>query len=1146
MPTQDENTGKAYDAFLSYSHEDLEFASKLQKALNTYHPPKDPDIPQKRLKIFRDKENLTGTAYEAAIEKSLSKCRNFIVVCSSNSRNSKYVNDEITRWVKRNDPSTIIPILLSGVPNNTATADQEELKAFPKALYEDLYEKRMATPLAMSFVGFDARKSKINKGEFEEEWFKLLSVFYEVPPEKVAQLDQREQVRRRNQLLAIVSVIVLALTGLAGYAFIQKNLAEENAREARRQEQIALGNAEEAKGHQVLAEINAKRAKKQQRIAEDNEKLAFVNEKEAKRQADWAKSQSLTNNASVKGQTDPTLGALLLNEAIDLPESLEGMRTARFLMSFPLKEKIINEPSGVVTNVKFSPDSQWIATSSKNGTVRLWGVEQGEGSDPSLVFRGYEQLNDVVFSPKGKWIFAASENQGVGIYRNEGDGIVSTPFKEIKRADNRRNVRQISFSSNGKWLATTYSAGGVVVWPITFTREEENEEKDVVWGEPFHLKDAKGNQMHFGAFSHNSNLIATASGNSVRVWALGEGKINKHPLEVSIGIQSTVNKVLSVSHVAWSHDDRWLAAGGSEGKVLLVGFNDNGEIRIKKALSGNSKTVSGYSKTVKNVDFSPDDSMLATGALDGTAMVWHLYDRQGVLPDQDIFYEQESGVRVVRFTPDGSRLITISSHGRVRIWPLELGKREKTPVELNVRNVKKIAFSDDGLRMVTISDDKTVTTWRIDQIGPHGEPIILSQNASHESRISISSDGQWVLSYWWNDPLMLWKIGRDGLEGGPIELSKPPIENPDLVDMMFSPDGQWVVGSSFWKDGHIWVWKLGTSKKLGSSNLPKLLTKFAVKERDLGKTKFIAFSPDGQWLITAGEKPNQPTVWRLKKTEKSGTWQKNGYLPEHPSSVSKILFSPNGKYVSTLSQGKVGMWAIENGKANRAQLLQQNIKESYQDIGYLQDGKLYANSKNQFFRIWKFSGADSSTHTWIIHSPSKDIDRLVLSFDGSLLGTRKGEGHEYSSILVWRILDQRRMGSLILSHRLKSGFLPIHFSRNGRRLATQTSGKILIWSISSRGIIGDPVELSMRSSPIFSRGFSPDSNYLFTVSDKEGVSIWRLGWKQLLTHLRSKTSGCLTIQERLRYLPEDPSVAKAKYETCERRYGRVPVASTSF
>ena len=144
----EENTEiKEYDAFISYSREDKEFAIKLYQELENYNPPEIDDKKLHKIKVFLDTEDLTaGGDYYDRIDKSLLTTRKLIIICSPSARKSQYVNDEIRRFAVNNDPHNIIPIIVDGIPNNEAKKPADEAKkAFPEELV-----KALAMPLAIS------------------------------------------------------------------------------------------------------------------------------------------------------------------------------------------------------------------------------------------------------------------------------------------------------------------------------------------------------------------------------------------------------------------------------------------------------------------------------------------------------------------------------------------------------------------------------------------------------------------------------------------------------------------------------------------------------------------------------------------------------------------------------------------------------------------------------------------------------------------------------------------------------------------------------------------------------------------------------------------------------------------------------------
>ena len=176
-----------HDVFISYSRKDKEFARKLDKSLKDYKPPKDPKVPQRNLDVFRDEEDFTGVEYHHSLEKHLKESAKLIVLCSPDARRSDYVADEIRRFAEANSADNIIPVLVSGIPNNIAKPGQEDEMAFPEALYEF-----MEMPLANSeYHGFNLKKDKVNKGAFEGSWFFLLSNIYGVSRNDIEQREKK-------------------------------------------------------------------------------------------------------------------------------------------------------------------------------------------------------------------------------------------------------------------------------------------------------------------------------------------------------------------------------------------------------------------------------------------------------------------------------------------------------------------------------------------------------------------------------------------------------------------------------------------------------------------------------------------------------------------------------------------------------------------------------------------------------------------------------------------------------------------------------------------------------------------------------------------------------------------------------------------
>jgi|LakMenE18May11ns_1017448.scaffolds.fasta_scaffold9872033_1 hypothetical protein len=222
-------TTKRYDAFISYSRKNEDFAARLEQALENYRPPKGLDAPQRRLNIFRDKQDFKVGDYHQNLDSSLMASERLIVICSPEARKSQFVNEEIRRFAKLRGTKNVIPVLHSGIPNNEARPDQAESMAFPAALCE-----LMEMPLAANFLRFDSQKNKVNREPYLDPWYTILAHIYDVNRDEIEQRDRK----RRNRTLRM---ILIGLTGIIGML----SLLLAFALNARQQTAIALKKTEE-------------------------------------------------------------------------------------------------------------------------------------------------------------------------------------------------------------------------------------------------------------------------------------------------------------------------------------------------------------------------------------------------------------------------------------------------------------------------------------------------------------------------------------------------------------------------------------------------------------------------------------------------------------------------------------------------------------------------------------------------------------------------------------------------------------------------------------------------------------------------------------------------------------------------------------
>ncbi|MEE1226930.1 MAG: hypothetical protein UHM08_07510 [Bacteroidales bacterium] len=67
-------------------------------------------------------------------------------------------------------------------------------------------------------------------------------------------------------------------------------------------------------------------------------------------------------------------------------------------------------------------------------------------------------------------------------------------------------------------------------------------------------------------------------------------------------------------------------------------------------------------------------------------------------------------VHSVAYSPDGTRIISGSRYGTIKIWEANTGECLNT-LEGHLDEVRYVAFSPDGTKIISGSDDKTVKIW---------------------------------------------------------------------------------------------------------------------------------------------------------------------------------------------------------------------------------------------------------------------------------------------------------------------------------------------------------------------------------------------------------------------------------------------------
>ena len=184
-----------YFAFISYSHKDKKIAKKLQRRIEHYHLPSTvrksyPELPKKLSPIFLDESNLVATGtLKTALQANLDRAKYLIVICSPNSANSEYVNNEVDYFIKSCRAEQIIPLIVDGIHNS-------ENECFPPAL--------LALQREQEILGMNLKKCGVR-----DSFLRIIATLLNLDTDAFILQENRERKKRMMILSPIVATLML-------------------------------------------------------------------------------------------------------------------------------------------------------------------------------------------------------------------------------------------------------------------------------------------------------------------------------------------------------------------------------------------------------------------------------------------------------------------------------------------------------------------------------------------------------------------------------------------------------------------------------------------------------------------------------------------------------------------------------------------------------------------------------------------------------------------------------------------------------------------------------------------------------------------------------------------------------------------------
>jgi WD40 repeat protein len=616
----------------------------------------------------------------------------------------------------------------------------------------------------------------------------------------------------------------------------------------------------------------------------------------------------------------------------------------------------------------FSPDGTRIVTASGDRTARLWDAVTGA---EILTLKGHEDgINGVAFSRSGTRIVTLSDDDTVRYWDvATGAQLAMLPCTAAHSVVFSRDGKRIlvdgkdwsCFLDTVTWKTFliqrgygngTLSPDGTRIvappWEETLRMEKTAKIWDTETGAEIITLRGHEDRIESTAFSPDGTRIVTASDDkTARVWDAATGAeiftLTGHEDAVISAVFSSDGTRILTRSTDWSARV-WNATTGAEivslrldktsivaaafspddSLVVTTGYWDK-VVRIWDVTTGTEIITLTGTDHVWSAAFSPDSTRLLTVSRNRTAQIWDVAVAKSLRLTGD-----SGAVLSAVFSPNGTRIVTAATHGDVaRVWDVE-SRAELVVLKGHADGVRTAAFSPDGVRIVTASWDRTAKIW---DTATGAEIITLRGHEDGIESAAFSPDGTRIVTASRDKTARVW----DAATGAEIlALGK---QADGVTSAAFSPDGTRIVTTSE-KTARVWDATTGAE--------------ILALRGQADRVTSAAFSPDGSRIVT-NSSDSMERLWDATTGIEILALRGNGRDPML-NVLPSVAFSPDGNRIATATtDGTVRIWDAATGAEVFAIKGQ---KAWIYSAAFSPDGTRIVTASSKGARIWNLTGLE--------------------------------------------------------------------------------------------------------------------------------------------------------------------------------------------
>ncbi len=515
-------------------------------------------------------------------------------------------------------------------------------------------------------------------------------------------------------------------------------------------------------------------------------------------------------------------------------------------------------PKGAARSVRFSADSQLVASVGEDGFLHQWKVSTGElrrswkASDEPLTQVEFSSLQRLVFTGNTKGVVDAWDEMGKKLASTQLDGAIT----------------HLSLLDQGKLLAAGASNG------------------DVLFLDPHSLEPTlrivpatprfRGKILSI-EFDPIRNIFIIAGRGGIRIVDRATGtlqaELGNYWQTYRVALTENKDQIVTAGPpmVLWSLETKeklreWnppsseiVAASFLSSKNRFVFVTDDQAIRSLDMMTGDQETI-GYCEDgdINDIAIASNGESLAFASDDGSTHLWHhqRFSMATILADQ-------GPIAQIGNLPDGD-VIALTSRGRVLRWD-----RETNSVTWSIDAYEQqgfsVASSYNSSFVMTAGIPANVRIWNLRD----GETPTVFPMSWGVRFAAIHPNGKWF--------------------AGPMSSDTKDYSLPNSESQKFDP-----------KEGDIALW---------DAESKKIIRKFSgLKNWSLG----LSFSSTGNLLATTSVE-NAVVVWNVSTAERLT------YIPLENLTPKQVCFDENEERLFIgCSDGQVLVWNLAQNQIDQS------------------------------------------------------------------------------------------------------------------------------------------------------------------------------------------------------------------------------------